>query len=40
MSAEPISANRLATDPLTLEVIKNALSSVADEIAQLAQRLS
>jgi len=38
MSAEPISANRLATDPLTLEVIKNALSSVADEMALMVMR--
>jgi len=38
MSAEPITANRLATDPLTLEVIKNALSSVADEMALMVMR--
>lgn len=38
MSAETISANRLATDPLTLEVIKNALSSVADEMALMVMR--
>jgi N-methylhydantoinase B len=38
MSTEPLSANRLATDPLTLEVIKNALASVADEMALMVMR--
>jgi N-methylhydantoinase B len=38
MSTEPVSANRLATDPLTLEVIKNALGSVADEMALMVMR--
>ena len=38
MSAEPLVPNRLATDPLTLEVIKNALSSVADEMALMVMR--
>jgi N-methylhydantoinase B len=38
MSAEPLSTNRLATDPLTLEVIKNALASVADEMALMVMR--
>ena len=38
MSTEPVSPNRLATDPLTLEVIKNALGSVADEMALMVMR--
>ena len=38
MSAEPLSATRPATDPLTLEVIKNALASVADEMALMVMR--
>src|SRR5215217_867112 len=38
MSTEPLSTNRLATDPLTLEVIKNALASVADEMALMVMR--
>src|SRR5437868_7086987 len=38
MSTEPVSVNRLATDPLTLEVIKNALGSVADEMALMVMR--
>jgi N-methylhydantoinase B len=37
MSASP-AALRPATDPLTLEVIKNALSSVADEMALMLMR--
>ena len=38
MSTEPISVDELATDPLTLEVIKNALGSVADEMALMVMR--
>ena len=38
MSTEPPRANQLATDPLTLEVIKNALASVADEMALMVMR--
>jgi N-methylhydantoinase B len=45
MSTEPLSsrttppgASSLATDPLTLEVIKNALGSVADEMALMVMR--
>ena len=33
-----MSANRLAPDPITFEVIKNALSSVADEMALIVMR--
>jgi N-methylhydantoinase B len=38
MSTEPATVNRLATDPLTLEVIKNALASIADEMALMVMR--
>src|SRR5215510_5397510 len=34
----PLSVSRLATDPLTLEVIKNALGSTADEMALVVMR--
>jgi N-methylhydantoinase B len=38
MSADPISERHVRTDPLTFEVIKNALSSVADEMALMVMR--
>jgi N-methylhydantoinase B len=38
MSTEPLSPPRVATDPLTLEVVKNALSAVADEMALMVMR--
>jgi N-methylhydantoinase B len=38
MSSDTASQTRVATDPLTLEVIKNALSSVADEMALMVMR--
>src|SRR5262245_65919273 len=38
MSTEPLSPPRVATDPLTLEVVKNALSAVADEMALIIMR--
>lgn len=38
MSTESIADTRIETDPLTLEVIKNALSSVADEMALMVMR--
>ncbi len=38
MSTDAFRQTRVATDPLTLEVIKNALSSVADEMALMVMR--
>jgi N-methylhydantoinase B len=38
MSIESVIADRQATDPLTLEVIKNALASIADEMALMVMR--
>lgn len=38
MSSEPLAARGAATDPLTLEVIRNGLASVADEMALIVMR--
>lgn len=38
MSTDAVPESGIATDPLTLEVIKNALSSVADEMALMVMR--
>jgi N-methylhydantoinase B len=38
VSTEPLSPPRVATDPLTLEVVKNALGAVADEMALMVMR--